>query len=283
VIDPAKLRLTTLSENTAAWLGVLAEWGLSILVEADGQNILLDTGLSISVAHNADALGVNLATVDKVVLSHGHVDHTGGLRSVLTKARREMEIIGHPGIWGPKYAKPRDAERYRYRGIPFPREELEGLGASFALTPGPTWLSEDIVASGQVPMITDYEAIDDTLFLKEGDGFRPDPVADDQSLFLKTELGLVIVLGCAHRGVINHVRYAQELTGMEMVHAVVGGAHLFHASERQMEETIAELKGLGVQRLGVSHCTGMAAAARLAQEFGEGFFYNNAGNVVTFA
>lgn len=282
MIDASKLRLTTLSENTASAIGVLGEWGLSILVEAPGIRVLVDTGLGISAAHNADALGVDLSSVDKIVLSHGHVDHTGGLRAVLAKARREIEVIAHPDAWGPKYSRPPREARYRYRGLPFQREDLEDLGARFHLTPEPTWITEDIVVSGEVPMTTDYETIDQGLFLKQGDGFVPDPLDDDQSLFLKTGLGLVVVAGCAHRGIINTIRHAQKLTGVDRVYMVIGGTHLYRASEAQIALTIAELREVGVRRLGVSHCTGMAPAARLAQEFGDSFFFNNSGTVVTF-
>lgn len=278
-----ELRITTLSENTAsARRRLLAEWGLSILVEADDLKILLDTGQSISTAHNAAALGVDLSRIDKIVLSHGHYDHTGGLQQVLTGMRKEVEIIAHPEVWALKYSHASHDVGYSYIGIPFRREELESLGASFRLTPEPVWLAEGIVTSGEIPMVTDYEKIDPNLYIKEGGDYRPEPLGDDQALFIKTEQGLVVLLGCAHRGIINTLRHAQKLTGMELIAAVVGGTHLFRASEMQLELTVAELKALGVQRLGVSHCTGMRAGARLAQEFGESFFFNNAGTQIAF-
>ena len=98
-----ELYITTLSENTAGMGDFLAEWGLSILVETDESNVLLDTGKSISASYNADTLGIDLRRIDKVVLSHGHFDHTGGLRKVLLKMRKEVEIIAHPDVWGDKY------------------------------------------------------------------------------------------------------------------------------------------------------------------------------------
>lgn len=278
-----ELRITTLSENTAsARRRLLAEWGLSILVEVDDLKILLDTGQSISTIHNAAALGIDLSQIDKIVLSHGHYDHTGGLQQVLTRMRKEVEIIAHPKVWASKYSHAPHDEGYSYIGIPFRREELESLGASFRLTPEPVWLADGVVTSGEIPLATDYEKIDPNLYIKEGDVYYPEPLGDDQALFIKTEQGLVVLLGCSHRGVINTLRHAQKLTGIEAIYAVVGGTHLFRASDVQLELTIAELKSLGVQRLGVSHCTGMRAAARLAQEFSEGFFFNNAGTQITF-
>jgi len=119
------------------------------------------------------------------------------------------------------------------------------------------------------------------MYVKDGEALVPDPLADDQALFIKTEEGLVVILGCGHRGVINTLRHAQNVTGVETIHTVVGGTHLIRASEAQMEQTMAELMSLGVQRLGVSHCTGNAAGVRLAQGFGGDFFFNNAGTQIT--
>ncbi len=279
-----ELRLTTLSENTALARprGLLAEWGLSILVEVDNLKILLDTGQSISTVHNAVALGIDLSQIDKIVLSHGHYDHSGGLRQVLGRVGEKIDVIAHPEVWAAKYAYNPNEGSYSYIGIPFQREELESLGATFRLTCEPVWLTENIVTSGEIPMVTDYETIDPGLCVKEGDEFRHDPLGDDQALFIKTEKGLVVILGCGHRGVINTLRHAQKLTGMELIHAVVGGTHLIRASEVQMELTIAELKEVGVQQLGLCHCTGMGAATRLTQEFGEGFLFNNVGTHITF-
>jgi 7,8-dihydropterin-6-yl-methyl-4-(beta-D-ribofuranosyl)aminobenzene 5'-phosphate synthase len=305
MIDPKKLRLVTLSENTAKWLWVLGEWGWCMLIEADGYNLLFDAGLRVSATYNAAAMGVDLAKVDRVALSHGHVDHTGGLRDVLELMRRtvghsnflepdarEIEIVAHPEVWGPKYIKHGDPA-YSYRGIPFLKAELEERqGARFVESREPVWLTDDIVWSGEVPMLNDYETIAPICFLKEGGGrysdgdatFVPDPLNDDAALYLKTELGLIVILGCAHRGMMNTIHHAQRLTGMEKVHMVVGGTHLVSASDHQMESTIAELKRLKIEKVGVSHCTGLASAAKVAAALGDKvFFHNNAGNVIQFA
>jgi len=130
-------------------------------------------------------------------------------------------------------------------------------------------------------MHTEYEKIDRELLVKEGGELRPDPLRDDQALIIKTQMGLVVVLGCGHRGMINTVHHARKVTGVEQIRMVVGGTHLFTASRERIDLTIAELKRLGIQKIGVSHCTGMPAAARLFQEFGDNFFFNNTGNVIT--
>ena len=280
-----KLRITTLSENTAGMnentaglVNFLAEWGLSILIETDEVNILLDTGQSISAGYNADILGIDLSRIDRIVLSHGHFDHTGGLRPVLRKMRKRVEIIAHPDIWTAKYSRGQGKDRYI--GIPYLRQELESLGASFNLTPKPVKITDNIMTTGEIPMVTDSEEVDPDLVVKGDTGWQPDKLLDDQALIINTEPGLIVILGCAHRGIINTLYYAQQLTGVTPIHTVLGGCHLFSASREQIRSTIAALQELGVQKLGISHCTGLPAAAIMAQEFGDKFFFNNAGTSI---
>jgi 7,8-dihydropterin-6-yl-methyl-4-(beta-D-ribofuranosyl)aminobenzene 5'-phosphate synthase len=277
------VRITTLSENGVAPRprGLLGEWGLSVLVEVNGLKVLLDAGQSVSAVNNGDIMGVDWPGISAVVLSHGHYDHTGGLRRVLLRMRKTVPVIAHPDVWAPKYLRVTKEETPAYIGVPCQQAELERLGADFELTRDPAWLTDDVVASGEIPMVTDFETVDPGMYVKEEKALVPDPLADDQALFMKTERGLVVVLGCAHRGVINTLRHAQRVTGVETIHTVVGGTHLIRASEAQLEQTIAELTLLGVQRLGVSHCTGNAASVRLAQGFGGDFFFNNAGTQIS--
>lgn len=271
-----RVRISTLSENTAGMGDFLAEWGLSILVETDEVNILFDTGKSISASHNADTLGVDLGRIDKIVLSHGHFDHTGGLSQVLRKMRKKVEVIAHSDIWGAKYYR-RQGEKDRYIGIPFLGQELKSLGAIFNLTTKPLKISDNIMTTGEVPMVTDFEEIDPNLFVKEDANFKPDKLLDDMALIINTEPGLIVILGCAHRGIINTLYHAQQLTGVKQINMVLGGCHLIDANDERIRLTIATLRELGVQRIGVSHCTGLLAASLIAQEFGDKFFFNNVG------
>lgn len=273
-----EIKITTLSENTGR-ADYIGERGLSMLVEADGLKVLFDTGATISAVHNAQLLGVDLSAVDRIVLSHGHDDHTGGLREVLKRAGKK-EVIAHPAVWGRKYAR-RGDEPERYIGVPFVREGLEVLGASFVLSAEPVKLSTDMMTTGEIPMVTDYEAVDTELYVREGVKKRPDVVPDDLALIIDADFGLVVILGCAHHGIINTLKHAQKLTGKELIYTAVGGTHLLKASEERVEKTAAALKEMGVQYLGVSHCTGFAASAYLAREFGNRFFLNNAGTRIT--
>ena len=117
------------------------------------------------------------------------------------------------------------------------------------------WITDRIVTSGEIPMLTDYEKIDAGACIQTEDGYDADPLKDDQSLFIASDKGLIIVCGCAHRGIVNTVNHARKLTGCNAVYAIVGGIHLFSASDRRVRLTLEEVKHLNVQRIGVSHCT----------------------------
>jgi 7,8-dihydropterin-6-yl-methyl-4-(beta-D-ribofuranosyl)aminobenzene 5'-phosphate synthase len=283
VIPASSLELVTLGENTAAERGILGEWGWSVLLRSGGSSWLLDAGAGESTARNAATLGADLDEVRAVALSHGHYDHTGGLPAILGRMRRaEVPVLLHPAAWGPKYARNRSTGVCRYAGIPWHRSEAERLGAAFREAAHPVWLSEDLLLSGPVPLANDFEKVADNLLLRQADGFAPDPLEDDQALFARTDLGLVVVLGCAHRGMINTLELGLRLTGMDRVYLVLGGTHLVAAGPEVMGRTIAALRAAGVAWLGVSHCTGGPASVRPAQAFGERFFFNHAGTVLRF-
>lgn len=274
-----EIKITTLNENTAG-MGALAEWGLSMLIEADGTRILFDTGFGTAAVHNAQLMGIDLTTVDRIVLSHGHRDHTGGLRDVLLRMRKEVEVIAHPDIWALKYTRFGDKPEH-YSGIPFPRELLESLGAHFNLTKDTVHITNSIFTTGEIPMTTGYEDVDAGLLVKVSGGLQPDSLSDDLALIIDSDFGLVVIMGCAHRGIVNTLKQAQKVTGKELIYAAIGGTHLVHASKERLDKTAAALQEMGVQYLGVSHCTGFNASAYLAREFGGRFFQNNSGTRLT--
>lgn len=274
-----KISITTLSENNAAIPPFLGEQGISVLIETGTAGILLDAGQSISVSHNLDVMGVDLSRITKIVLSHGHFDHTGGLRPLLQKMRRQLDIVAHPDVWSAKYSHV-DNHPDRYIGIPYPKFELESLGARFQYSSQPVVLADGITTTGEVPMTTDYEQIDGHLFVKENGKLKPDPLLDDLSIIIKTAKGLAVILGCAHRGMINTLNHARKLTGIKEIELVMGGSHLIGSSEERIWQTIAALKEMDVKRMGLCHCTSLPVEAILAQEFGDRFFFNGTGSRV---
>jgi len=276
------LKLTTLCENTTTRIEFLGEWGLSILIEYKGEAVLLDTGLGDSLIPNSMRAGVDLNRINQVVISHGHKDHTGGMRAFLKAKAGTTEVIAHPDIWNKKYAmRPEvSGDQYHFVGFPFINEELEYLGARFNLSRNPVWLNEEMVTTGEVPLITSFEKVDRNLYLKTAQGMVPDPLMDDQALIIKTPKGLVVVLGCAHHGMINTLIRARQITGVENIYMVVGGTHLLRANKEQLDHTCSKLEEFGVERIGISHCTGMPAAVAIFERFTDNFFFNNAGTII---
>lgn len=277
------LRLTTLTENSGIQGDYLAEWAWSILIETDEVNILLDTGKSISATHNADTLGIDLSKIDKIVISHSHYDHTGGLRDMLRRiGKDEIEIIAHPHIWANRYNR-REGKLDKFMGTPFPRPELENFGAVFNISTRPVRITDIIMTSGEVPMVTDFEKVSSTKtkrIIKQDKGEITDDILDDLAVFINTKQGLVVVTGCAHRGIINTLYHAQRTTGVEKIYAVFGGAHLNESSDERIWQTIEVLKEMDIQKLGLCHCTGLPAISMMAHEFGDRFIFNNAGTVI---
>ncbi len=280
------LRITTLCENTAGTVDVIAEFGLSMLIETGREKILFDTGAEISVPYNAEALGVDLHKVTKIVLSHGHIDHTGGLGNVLEKIDKQIEIFAHPDVWSSRFNCSENGNRFI--GIPYRREQMECMGAVFRLGKKPVRIAENVWTTGEVPMLTEFEnfesvAADGTgWWIESGGKLKPDKVMDDQAVIIKTKHGLVVVAGCAHHGLINTIYQAQKITGVKRIYAVLGGAHLADASEERVWRTIGILRESDVRKIGLCHCTGLTVNAIMAQEFGDRFFFNNAGSVTEF-
>ena len=161
----------------------------------------------------------------------------------------------------------------------FPPRIIGGIAAhvhDLALALGQSNIDVKVITC-DFPGAKDYEEIDSHLFVRNGDEIIPDPLADDLALVINADFGLVIILGCVHRGMVNTLRHARTMTGQKTIYAVIGGTHLIGASEERIERTIADLREMGIQWLGVSHCTGFPASAQLARAFGDTFFLNNAG------
>ena len=270
------IRVTTLCENTAVKSGFMAEWGLSILVEIDKYKVLFDTGASSVVPHNAQKLGIDLSSIDKIILSHGHIDHTGGLANILQFTGKK-DVVLHPAAWESKYTKRPDEDEAAIIGINFTKEALKFKGAEFIYSREPVEIAKGVVTTGEVEMITDYEIIEPNLLVKRENSLQPDTLADDLSLIIDSPKGLIVISGCAHRGIINHLLHAQKLFKGKNIYAVVGGTHLSRASEMRIDKTISALKNLDIKKIGVSHCTGFNATCALAQAFGDRFFVNSSG------
>lgn len=263
-------RITILCDNSVGPIcAALGEHGFSALIEpSDGEPILFDTGQGMTLLHNARLMNKDLAAARSVVLSHGHFDHAGGLLPLLRECGPKM-IHAHPGIFAQRHRVKDTGECFPI-GIPHERELLEAAGATFDLSAEFREIAPGILLTGEVPRATEFETGDQGLYC-DCTGQDLDSTPDDQSLILETDKGLVVILGCCHAGLVNTLEHVAYLTGRRDVYAVVGGIHLGFCSREQLEQTIAAIKGLGLNRLAASHCTGFAAAARMSRELPKEF------------
>ncbi|UCH34960.1 MAG: MBL fold metallo-hydrolase [Armatimonadota bacterium] len=260
--------------------GLLAEHGLSVLVEAGDDRVLFDTGQTGICLRNAARLSVRLDGLRAVVLSHGHYDHCGGLVPVLKRLGR-LDVIAHPDAFARKYAR-RSMNGDRYIGVAADVDALTRAGAIMRLESQPVEISRGLVTTGPVPRVTAFERVESHFYVKTTDGWRPDHLEDDHALVVRTGNGLVVVLGCAHAGPINTVRHAMAVTGDERVRAVVGGLHLSSAADERIEKTVNALRELGVGQVVPCHCTGSTAKTRLRAAFGERYAEGGVGLKLTF-
>ncbi|OQY42333.1 MAG: hypothetical protein B6240_14045, partial [Desulfobacteraceae bacterium 4572_87] len=228
---------------------LLAEHGLSQLVRlgigGTTRSILFDAGYSpIGVPHNLKILGLDLKEVETIVLSHGHMDHTGSLHAVLESMDRSVPLVVHPEAFHtPRYLKMGDGNQLLFPHT-LDRDELRGLGAEIVDSIDPVPLCDDqLLVTGQVERKTAFEKGFPNAFLARNGKEEPDGILDDQSLVVHLKgKGLVVISGCAHAGIVNTVLYARKITGVETIHAIIGGFHLSGpAFEPIIEETISEL------------------------------------------
>jgi 7,8-dihydropterin-6-yl-methyl-4-(beta-D-ribofuranosyl)aminobenzene 5'-phosphate synthase len=265
-----KGRITILCENSVGPLsGTLGEHGFAALIEpSEGAPLLFDTGQGLTLLHNARRMNKDLAKVLQVVISHGHYDHTGGLKSLLTEYGAKI-VYGHPDMFSPRFRIKDTGECYPIT-MPAGREELEASGAEFDLSKEFRAIAPGIYLTGEVPRVTDFETGDQGLY-RDCTGQELDCTPDDQSLLLETGKGLVLVLGCCHAGLVNTLEHVAYMTGRRDIYAVIGGTHLGFCSQEQIGKSVAALQTLGIKKLAVSHCTGFAASARLSREMPKEF------------
>jgi 7,8-dihydropterin-6-yl-methyl-4-(beta-D-ribofuranosyl)aminobenzene 5'-phosphate synthase len=270
---------------------LIAEHGFSVMVTAHARGrsrrMLFDAGMTThGLAHNLETLGLGPEDFECLVLSHGHVDHTQGLVGVL-------EALGPWRI--PVHLHP-DAFRNRRTELPdgttrhmpaMDRAWLEARGIEFVETRDPTsLLGGMLLVTGEIERTSDFER-GFPPHVAEVDGrWQPDArLDDDQALVAHVRgKGLVILTGCCHAGAINTIRHARKLTGVEPVHALLGGLHLTGSLfEPIIERTVTELKAIGPKLVMAGHCTGWKAMHRLAAELPDAYVPSSVGTTLDVA
>ncbi len=264
------LKISVLVENSTFKPGFLAEHGLALLIEVTGEEerklILFDTGqTSDTLLHNMEKLGIQPPSLDLVILSHGHYDHTGGLPGLVGKTKK-LIVFSHPSALKPKLDL--SEEGVREVGVPFNPWELGRKGVVFVPVKEKLRLLKGVWLTGEIPRKTDYEEIPSSYYTVEGETLKRDLLLDDQALVIETEKGLIVVTGCCHSGLVNTLTYVKGLFHGEQIYGVIGGFHMVNASDKRVKETIKELTELNPLVIVPMHCTGLKFHVELLRVFG---------------
>jgi 7,8-dihydropterin-6-yl-methyl-4-(beta-D-ribofuranosyl)aminobenzene 5'-phosphate synthase len=245
-----------------------AEPGFSLFLEDGETKLLFDTGYSDLFIKNARKMGIDALCADWVVLSHGHLDHTGGLDALVKCAieasiegrdRATSAILAHPDLFAPK----RDDQGMDI-GCFIARETLASFG-EIRLSAEPVWITDRVVFLGEIERRHDFEGGQAVgKVLKDG-RWVPDFVSDDSGLACLTDSGLVVITGCAHAGICNTIEQARKVTGEECVADVIGGFHLLNAATAQIRGTCHYFASLQPSAVHACHCTDFQAKRSLAR------------------
>jgi 7,8-dihydropterin-6-yl-methyl-4-(beta-D-ribofuranosyl)aminobenzene 5'-phosphate synthase len=246
------------------------EWGFSALVEADGHRILYDTGASADlVLRNARALQIDLSDVEDVILSHNHADHVGGLMTLRRElSQRNPKAMSRAHVGAGIFQPRLDAAGVDHNGLKDIRAQYLATGAAFVVHEQPTELWPGVWLSGPVPRPNPEKNWNPGLWLEGRAGRLEDNVPEDSALLIDTADGTAILTGCGHAGIVNIAEYARQVLGPQPLVAVVGGLHLFAASDATLAWTGAKLKDYGLHNLVAGHCSGIEATYRLREAIG---------------
>ena len=275
-----KVTITILTENRVTNPSLIAEQGLCFHIETPEGNFLFDTGQTNAFLHNAEHLGINLANLNSIILSQGHYDHTNGLYYYLKKFGK-AEVLCHPNLFHKKF-RLINGERM-FIGISHEEDELKRLGAIFVFKTNPHKFSDSIQTTGEIHRITDYESLDESYQERVLESYIHDELNDDQALLLQTRQGLIILLGCAHRGVVNTVKHALRQMDADRIYAIMGGMHLAHAPMEKIQKIVSGLAMLNPRYVVPLHCTGFYAMLHMYRVLGDRVLLLNVGDRLTLA
>ena len=267
-----EVQVTILSSNLAG-IPTVGEWGLSALVEVDGQCILFDAGRNPeTVLRNAEELDVDLSCVSDIVLSHFHFDHTTGLLPILEMLREEKpDAVRRVHVAQGFFLNRRipsmtgDAESNQMIGL---KSAIEAAGAEFVQHTGPAEIAPGVWVTGPVARPFPEKNYPVQIQVQLDGEWVEDHVPESQGLTVMTDRGHIVLLGCGHSGVVNLLSQIQSDIADLPIHALMGGLHLFNASDETLQWTAERLREIGVENLMAGHCTGIEPMFRLREGLG---------------
>jgi 7,8-dihydropterin-6-yl-methyl-4-(beta-D-ribofuranosyl)aminobenzene 5'-phosphate synthase len=269
-----------------------AEHGLSYFIETASNNrtscLMFDYGLDAEgVNKNMAVLGIDVGKADAFGLSHGHFDHWGALIETLAMHRLKIRkgtilYVGGEAFERRYLLAPGTTDRIDIGRLS--RADIEALGVvRIVEVEAPTEVVPGAYFTGNIERVTEYEKAPPVLLVKKGDAVVADTFPGEQAMaFNVKDKGLVVLSGCAHSGIVNTVRHVQKMTGIEKVHAVVGGFHLVNAEPEIIRKTVADMKAIDPDYIVPAHCTGFEATMVFSNEMPGRFILNTAGTRYTF-
>ncbi|NMA92439.1 MAG: MBL fold metallo-hydrolase [Firmicutes bacterium] len=281
------VRVITLLDDYAGYeTSFYAQHGIAFLIEVSSgeicKRILLDVGQSATpILHNMSLLGLEPGIVDAILLSHCHYDHTEGLVDMLKAINRDLvPVIAHTSIF-----------RENYIFDPFIRnigitakngpEAIRAAGGHLVLSDRPFEIMPGVISTGVVPRRVDFEQSGIGTYNLADGVISGDKIEDDLSIVINVkDVGLVILVGCSHAGIVNIVNHSKEITGIDRVEAVIGGFHLIEAPRERVIKTARALKEMEVNSVIAGHCTGLKACAELANQLKDNFELLQCGKIL---
>ena len=262
--------ITVLATNIANFKGI-GEWSFSALLESENESIIFDTGFDENtVLHNADLLGKDLSKVEKVILSHFHGDHTGGLIKLRKTFMKEnpdafSEVYVAEGFFEQRYDENGNLRGFigGFDDVKRFIQETKKLGINFNVIDKPYEIANNLMLTGPVERIFEKVVVSPGFFIKKNGQLIDDLLKDDQSLGIKTSKGWYMMSGCGHAGMMNTAHKFQTIDYND-VYGAIGGFHLYRSSDDDISKTAYSLKEFGLKQLIGGHCTGIHAARKIA-------------------
>jgi len=281
--EATRVRVIVLSDNYVVKPSpLLGEWGLSLLIEVESggstTRILYDTGQTgIALVNNMRVLDIDPNTIDYLVLSHGHYDHTGGVPKLLESVTKKLTILLHPSAFEKKVVLRSGV--LKYIGVPFSKSLLEDKGWLIE-TRDPVEISPGALFSGEVTRYGYPEYTPDMYAIRDGKIVK-DHMMDDSALIVNLrDKGLVIITGCGHAGILNIVEHAFTVTGVRRLYAIIGGLHLERESRDNVLDVAKRLRDLDVKLVVPLHCTGREATQTLREVLADRVLLGGVGTIV---
>ncbi len=262
------LKVRILTDDRVRKRGLLAEHGLSLWIEKDGQSILFDTGQTSVYTHNAEEMGIKLEKADCIVVSHGHYDHGGGLQ-YFPSMKNPPTIYAHPDAFLKKYASVNQDEPSREVGMPFELSQQAWLKEHIVYTKEPLRIDEGIFLSGQIPRKNNFEEVPVDFYYEKDGLIKEDKIWDEQMLIIVNDDEIALFLGCSHPGIINCIQYARELVPDKSIRLLIAGMHLDNVEPSRLNKTIQILNDMDIRNIVPMHCTGFEAMCKMRSALGD--------------